>query len=432
MKSTLQILQEVWKTKSGPFLIDDKKEITITDLISRDLSHLSDIRQGDVVALIGEFNSITIATFLSLLDKKVVIVPLTVDTRNLHEYFYSVASVNVVIEGTKVIRNEQIHENQLLEKIRSKSTGGLILFSTGTTGMPKGILHDLDLFMKRFKTPRPSLKTLSFLLFDHIGGLNTLLHTLFNGGCVVTPRSRSVEGVLDSCTTYKVELLPTTPTFLRMMLLSGIVPDGVPDSLKLITYGTERMDENTLVELCRLLPKIDFRQTYGMSELGILRVKSEFRESLYMKIGGEGIETRVVEGVLQIKSSSKMVGYLNSPSPFLEGGWYDTKDLVDVKGEYIKIIGRIGDVINVGGLKFLPSEIEKVAMLYPNIKFAKAIGRANPITGQHVELTIQPEEGEVIEKSSLFDFLSQNLQKHMVPKRILIDKVKINHRYKQE
>lgn len=432
MKSTLQLLQEVWKTKSGPFLIDDKKEITITDLISRDLSHLSDIRQGDVVALIGEFNSITIATFLSLLDKKVVIVPLTVDTRNLHEYFYSVASVNVVIEGTKVMRNEQIHENQLLEKIRSKNTGGLILFSTGTTGMPKGILHDLDLFMKRFKTPRPSLKTLSFLLFDHIGGLNTLLHTLFNGGCVVTPRSRSVEDVLDSCSTYKVELLPTTPTFLRMMLLSGIVPDAVPDSLKLITYGTERMDENTLVELCRLLPKIDFRQTYGMSELGILRVKSEFRESLYMKIGGEGIETRVVEGVLQIKSSSKMVGYLNSPSPFLEGGWYDTKDLVDVKGEYIKIIGRIGDVINVGGLKFLPSEIEKVAMLYPNIKFAKAIGRANPITGQHVELTIQPEEGEVIEKSSLFDFLSQNLQKHMVPKRILIDQVKINHRYKQE
>jgi len=71
------------------------------------------------------------------------------------------------------------------------------------------------------------------------------------------------------------------------------------------------MDQPTLDELCRLLPSVDFRQTFGMSELGIVRVKSESRGSLFMKIGGEGVETRVVDGVLQIRSSSRMLGYLN-------------------------------------------------------------------------------------------------------------------------
>ena len=67
--------------------------------------------------------------------------------------------------------------------------------------------------MKRFETPRPSLRTISFLLFDHIGGINTLFHTLFNKGTIVVPKSRDVYEVLKICAKHKVEVLPTTPTF---------------------------------------------------------------------------------------------------------------------------------------------------------------------------------------------------------------------------
>ena len=123
-------------------------------------------------------------------------------------------------------------------------------------------------------------------MFDHIGGINTLLHTLFNKGTVVAPKDRSIDIVLNTCLQHKVEVLPTTPTFLRMMLLSGSIPDAVPPELKLITYGTERMDQYTLNTLCGLLPDVDFRQKFGMSELGILRVKSKDRNSLFMKVGG--------------------------------------------------------------------------------------------------------------------------------------------------
>ena len=122
------------------------------------------------------------------------------------------------------------------------------------------------------------------------------------------------------------------------------------------------MDQPTLDSLCKILPNVEFRQTFGMSELGILRVKSESRNSLFMRIGGEGVKTKIDDNVLYIKSDSRMIGYLNAESPFDEEGWYNTKDIVEVKDQMIKVTGRTTEVINVGGLKFMASEVERVAL----------------------------------------------------------------------
>ncbi len=216
-----------------------------------------------------------------------------------------------------------------------------------------------------------------------------------------------------------------------MMLMSGMIPDAVPPSLKIITYGTERMDQPTLDQLCELLPDIDFRQTFGMSELGIVRVKSQSRSSLFMKVGGEGVEIRVVDDELHIRSSTRMLGYLNAPSPFDPDGWYNTHDLVEVKGEYIKVVGRRSEVINVGGLKFMASEVEKVALEFPDVVLAKAVGRENPLTGQHVEITVQGQHGCELDKAELRKYFAEQLPRHMRPQRITVGGIEIGHRFKR-
>jgi long-chain acyl-CoA synthetase len=428
----LEKLAELWNGIDYPILIHKEEELRFSEIASQRPVDLSQVRKGDVVAIIGDFNPSSILTLLRLIDIGVVVVPLTVETRHEHEYFFESAFVDVVIDGAAVKRRSHNQKHAFVEKLRELGHSGLVLFSTGTTGRPKAILHDLTLFLKRFETPRPTLRTINFLLFDHIGGINTLLHTLFNKGVVVAPESRTVDSILVTCRKFNVEVLPTTPTFLRMMLMSGAVPSKVPDCLKVITYGTERMDQPTLDDLCKLLPNIDFRQTFGMSELGIVRVKSEARDSLYMKVGGEGVETRVVGGVLQIRSSTRMLGYLNSPSPFDTDGWYDTKDVVEVKGDYYKVTGRVSDVINVGGLKFMASEVERVALQFPDVSLVKATPKSNPITGQHVELIVQASTDRAVNKVALLDFLKDRLQPHMVPKRVRIEKVVVGHRFKKE
>lgn len=427
----IERLSEFWAGSDDPFMLYRGHSLKFSQIAAEQPVDLSKITQGDVVALIGDFDPSSILTLLRLIDLGVVIVPLTVDTAHEHEYFFEAALVDVIIHHGIVTRRTHDQTHPLIDSLRVSKHAGLVLFSTGTTGRPKAILHDLTQFLKRFDTPRAPLRTLNFLLFDHIGGLNTLLHTLFNRGVVVVLETRTVASVLETCRKFSVEVLPTTPTFLRLMLMSGAIPSQIPTSLKVITYGTERMDQPTLDELCRLLPSVDFRQTFGMSELGIVRVKSEARNSLFMKIGGEGVQTKVLNQVLHIHSETRMLGYLNTDSPFDSDGWYDTKDIVDVKDGFYKITGRIGDMINVGGLKFMASEIERVALAFPNIYLVQATAKQNPITGQHVELSVQPTTEGAVDKHLLLSFLKEKLQPHMVPKRIRLESVAVGHRFKK-
>jgi len=425
-------IKNIWKDINHPCIVYENKEIYFDEIFNSFTIDTSSIQSGDVVVLIGDFNPLSIYILIKLIDIGSIVVPLTNQNEEQHAYFFEVTEPDYIFKNgvlKKLHRNSRARNN-LISHLKEKSKPGLILFTSGTSGSPKAILHDLSSFLAKFDTPRPPLRSISFLLFDHIGGINTLFHILFNTGVVIVPKKRDVESIIKLCDDYEVEALPTTPTFLRMLLMSGLITKKFPKSLKLITYGTELMDQFTLDELCQQLPNVDFRQTYGMSEIGILRVKSKNRNSLFMKIGGEGINTKVVDNVLFIKSKSSMLGYLNAESPFDSDGWYNTNDIVETDNEFIKVIGRTNELINVGGLKFMASEVESIALEFPNIRFAKVFVRKNPITGQHIELFIEPNH-EKFREEPLKEFLDKKLQTHMTPKRITIGKIQINHRYKK-
>ncbi len=88
------------------------------------------------------------------------------------------------------------------------------------------------------------------------------------------------------------------------------------------------------------MPHVDLKQTYGLSEVGILPTRSRDRDSLWLKLGGDDIGTRVIDGELWIRVPEGMLGYLNHPSPFTEDGWFNTHDAVEVDGDYVRILGE--------------------------------------------------------------------------------------------
>ncbi len=434
----MRILEELGKRNKGreqPFLIGPGGSLAFRDIASAATPagiDLGEINRGDVVALVGDFDGPTIAMMLELLDRGVVLMPLTEGTRADHDYFFESGRAEWVIRENRVERLAPRGEDQpLIEEVRHRGHPGIIFFSSGTTGRPKAILHDFNNFLERYEVPRPPLRALNFLLFDHAGGINTMLHTLFNRGVVIVPSERTPETLAANMVEHRVELLPTTPTFLRMMLLSGAFDTTSFPDLRVITYGTERMDQGTLDRLCAKLPNVDFRQTYGLSELGVFQVKSKARDSLWMQIGGKGIETRIADDVLHIRSDNRMLGYLNAPSPFVDG-WYDTGDIVEQDGDYIKVVGRAKEVINVGGLKILPGEVERVALLHPDVLRAKVIGVANPITGQHIEVTVQPKEGASLDRRAMMSHFRAHLVKQLAPHKVTVGEVALSHRFKQK
>lgn len=419
----------------APFLITPSDRLTfreIAEAAKESERLLEPVNQGDIVAIIGDFNRPSIAAMLQLLDRNAIVVPLTEGTKPDHEYFLESAGAQWLLQDGKLERIERNGTpNALIAELRERGHPGIIFFSSGTTGRPKAILHDFQNFLARYAEPRPALRTLNFLLFDHAGGINTMLHTLFNRGTTIAPPERTPDSVVETILREDIELLPTTPTFLRMMLLGGSFEKHKLPSLRVVTYGTERMDQGTLDRLCALLPDVDFRQTYGLSELGVFQVKSKARNSLWMKIGGAGLETRISDNVLLIRSANRMLGYLNAPSPFVDG-WYNTGDVVEEEDGFIKIVGRASEVFNVGGLKILPGEVERIALSYPGVLRAKAYGVANPITGQHIEIICEPEGGVTLDRRALMMHFRSHLQKQVCPHKIIIGPVPVSHRFKQQ
>lgn len=397
------------------------------------------IKRGDVVSIEGDFSPNSVALLLALIERGCVLVPLTTSVEMHKERFLEIAQVNHRIhlssddQVSYTIRKPEC-ENPLLAILRKRRHPGLILFSSGSTGEPKGALHDIVPMLEKFKVSREKKRMLTFLLFDHIGGFNTLLYILSNGGCVVTVEDRSPDAVLKAIEDHSVQILPTSPSFLNMVLLSDAHKRYNLSSLERITYGTEVMPESTLKAIHTAIPGISLQQTYGLSEIGILRSKSKSPDSLWVKIGGEGFQTRVIDGMLQIKAESAMLGYLNAPSPFTEDGWFMTGDEVEVDGEYFLIKGRRSEIINVGGQKVYPAEVESVIQEMEGVLDVVVKGEKNPILGNmvtaKVNLATKETEKEFIKRMRAF--CKTRLQSFQIPQKVLIsEKTFTNQRFKK-
>jgi long-chain acyl-CoA synthetase len=424
----------IWKDKSFDYLWL-KNRVTYWE---NELNEL-DIKSGDLVALVGDFSPECIAILLALIQNKNIIAPLNNGSLVDFSEKFKIAQCEkaIFVDEADNYTYQSLDTNathEFYSKLRDAATPGLVLFTSGTSGTPKGAVHDFSKLLEKFKTQRKALKTVNFLMFDHWGGLNTLFHTLSNAGVVLATKDRSADAICAFIEKHKIELLPASPTFFNLLMMSEAYLRYDLSSLQVITYGTEPMPEFVLKKLKTIFPNVKLQQTYGLIELGVLRSKSKSDDSLWVQVGGEGYQTRIVDEILQIKADSAMLGYLNAPSPFTADGWFITGDKVEVDGDYIKILGRKSELINVGGEKVYPQEVENTILEMENVLEVTVYGEKNAITGNIVcaRITLkQPEEKkEFVARLKLF--CKTRLQGYMIPVKVAIsEESQYNERFKK-
>ncbi len=406
-----------------------------------------DFSSGDVVHLRSDYSILGVASLIAIYAAGGIVIPHVPTDLDFQKMKLINEIKNVTLElsefGFKEVnrtsqQGEEIVKNSLIENLRVKASPGLILFTSGTTGEPKGVIHDFELLLSKFSDKPEALKpfrSVAILMFDHWGGLNTLFHSLFSGGFLSLVKDRKPDSVAEEIEKHKLNLLPASPSFLNIFLLKGSFQNYDLSSLRWITYGAEPMPETTLNRMNQLLPGIRFKQTYGLIEIGVLSTVSESDKSTLVKLGGEGYDIRIVDNMLEIKAKTSMLGYLNAESPFTSDGYFKTGDVVEQHGDYIRILGRRSNLIITGGEKVYPSEIESVILDCEWVEDVRVFGAPHPLLGKVIGAQVQthtPIEHSVL-RAELRSLCLSRLSKFKVPMQIeFTSESLVNSRLKKE
>lgn len=420
-------------------LYDQQVAFTYADLLDRirwTQTQLSKhgVAPHDTIIVQGDHSLNSIAALFALYINRNVVVPVSaLNDKNLEaitEYCNPKYLVKPGAEfDVQALEQPNRRSVDLLSSLRAQNAAGLVLLSSGSTGTPKLILHNLDDLIgeKLQKRPRrrsKSLNILMVLMFDHIGGINSLLSALLVGGTAILPHQRVPDEICRLIQEHRILVLPTSPTFLNLIMVGGYHRMYDLSSLRLITYGTEPMSEELLRRVNECFPGVRLLQTFGTSETGIATTTSESSTSTYFKISDANVEYRIVDGELHLKSRTQFLGYLNyTDASLTEDGWFRTGDLVEESADgYLRIKGRATEVINVGGEKLLPLELESILLSSPLIEDCTVYGRPNAITGQTVCVDIKAKEGlsraEI--RKHVIEFLAGRVEPFKIPSKIAV------------
>jgi len=353
------------------------------------------IKSGEVVAILADYSFVSIALFFALYENKNIIAPITSTSKKeidgkVKESF-STKIINLENENLVITNIKSEASHKIINDLQTSKCAGLILFSSGSTGAPKAMIHNLDTLVDSYGDKKQKqINMLVFLMFDHIGGINTMLNILSMNATMIIPQNRNADDICQLIEEYKIAVLPSSPTFLNLILINRSYEKYDLSSLRMITYGTETMPEGLLGRLKAVFSKVRFLQTFGTSETGIAATSSKSSSSTFMKIDDENLEYKIVDNELWLRSKTQILGYLNrSMESFTNDGWFKTGDLVELDNEgFIKIIGRNKEIINVGGQKVLPSEVESVLLGMDEIEDCVVYGEQNAITGQSVSCDV--------------------------------------------
>lgn len=394
---------------------------------------LAGVRPGDVVLLRGHGGPGLVAGLWAVLEQRAVVAPAVDRSAERATQLAEAAGARWELDeaGNWVAttrRHTPGEAARWAEILRDRGHAGLILFTSGTTGRPKGVVHDADLHLAGWRQSARAGATrrrvLALLRLDQIGGLDVLGRALAGGSAVVLPTTRDPEAIASLIRRERVDVLPASPSFLHLLLQAEGGPELADSALRLVPYGAEAMPPARLARLRAAWPQVEFLQRFGTTETGAVRVLPAGADGLGLRPEDPEVQWRIAEGELQIRSPRQLLGYLDpedGKETLTEDGWYRTGDLAEpTPDEGFSLRGRRVAQINVGGRKVRPEAVEAVLLEHPDVVAVKVSGRPHAMLGAEVVAEVEVRPGgpaPVILRAGLRSWAAARLEAHEVPTR---------------
>lgn len=390
--------------------ICEGETITWKELSEKVIDRASSFRKGQVVPFRSSQSIDFLITYFAIHQAGAVAAPLEKDIpENRFREIYDILSSSQVPEGTADI-----------------------LYTTGTTGKSKGviishrtIIADAENLIEGQGFSHDLLFIISGPL-NHIGSLSKIFPVTMQGATLYI-----LEGMKDldkffEALDYPAEKNATffVPATIRMLLMfSGERLSKYADKIDFIESGAAPLAHSDMLRLCEVLPKTRLYNTYASTETGIIATYNfNDGECIPGCLGKPMSHSRIIitpEGKISCQGDTLMSGYVNDPAltaSILKDDTIYTSDIgeLDEKGR-LHLKGRETDVINVGGFKVSPSEVEDAAMSFPGVKDCICIGIPHPITGMGLKLIVALEDGSSLDKQGLARHLKGKLETFKVP-----------------
>ena len=303
-----------------------------------------------------------------------------------------------------------IGEVDLVERILNSSSK-LKLFTSGTTGLPKSVVHSVAALTRNVKCDERFRGNTWGFAFNstHMAGIQVFFQALINRNTIVNIFAKSKEQVYKSIEMFGITHISATPTFFRLLIPS---PKSYP-TVNQITFGGEKSDSFLHQKVRNIFPKASIRNVYASTEAGALFASKDdifsIPENIKEKI-------RIVDGELFIHKT-----LLGTSSLFNDQyTWYGTGDKVeflDDNLQHFRIVGRNSEMINVGGYKVNPNEVESRLREMSGIVESKVYGIPNSVLGNILCVDIVRSDSSITEVV-IRNFLSETLQPYKVPRRV--------------
>jgi acyl-coenzyme A synthetase/AMP-(fatty) acid ligase len=303
-----------------------------------------------------------------------------------------------------------------------------VLLTSGTTGVPKMVAHTLAGLTAPIVRKPANAPVVWGTFYDirRYGGLQIFLRAVLGGASLVlSSAGEPIADHLDRLARHGVTHLSGTPSHWRRALMSPAIREISPRYVRL---SGEIADQAVLDSLRKAFPQASVGHAFASTEAG---VAFEVNDGLagfpasYVKEVRDGVAMKVSDGSLCIRSPRTASGYVGADAALTDkDGFVDTGDILELRGNRYVFSGRRGGIINIGGLKVHPEEIEAVINRHPRVRMSLVRPKASPITGSIVIADVvlesgEPGAGDVVDvKGDILKLCRDALPRHKVPAAI--------------